>query len=137
TDGECDDSPPIVSGQGRLGRPESRWNIAAPHIDPDTAPFWEAAQRGQLAVQRCRDCDRTSHPPVCGCPWCGGGSLTWEELPQQVNGIVHSFVVIHRAFTESLAQDVPYSVGLVEIGGYRGLRVTALIAAESGAPWIK
>ena len=39
-----------------------------PRIGPDTAPFWEAARRGALAVPWCRDCARPHLPPGPVCP---------------------------------------------------------------------
>ena len=33
-----------------------------------TAPYWEAAREGRLAIQECRSCGQLSHPPLPGLP---------------------------------------------------------------------
>lgn len=103
-------------------------SINAPHVDADSAPFWEAADRRRLALQGCRACGRPVHPPGPGCPRCGSADLEWAELPEPVTGTVYSYVVVHRAFSPSFAEAVPYVVGLVDLDARPGARLTATVA---------
>lgn len=41
-----------------------------PVVTPDSAFFWEGAQRGELLVQQCSACLRLWHPPRPMCPAC-------------------------------------------------------------------
>jgi uncharacterized OB-fold protein len=41
-----------------------------PVYTADAAFFWEAADRGELACERCSDCARLRHPPRPMCPYC-------------------------------------------------------------------
>ncbi len=84
-----------------------------PVPDPITRPFWEAAARGVLAMQRCSACKRLVFYPRNLCPRCKSDSLEWEELPG--TGVVYSFSVIWRPAHPGMANEVPYIVALVEI----------------------
>lgn len=41
----------------------------------DGAFFWAAAERGELAIQQCRSCERLWHPPRPVCPSCHGQTM--------------------------------------------------------------
>ena len=85
----------------------------APVADPLSAPFWEAARRGRLVIQRCRDCGELRWPPLAGCPECRGRDATWDEV--RPSGTIWSFVVYHRAFAAELTDEIPYTVVMVEL----------------------
>ena len=85
----------------------------APVGDPLSAPFWAAARRGRLVIQRCRDCGELRWPPLAGCPECRSRDTTWDEVSP--NGTVWSFVVYHRAFAAELKQQIPYTVVVVQL----------------------
>lgn len=87
---------------------------------PLTAPYWEACRRGELAIQRCASCNRFVHFPEPRCPHCGGTRLSYE--PVSGDGVVHTFSVIHRAFTPWFAARTPYVIAWVELREQRGLR---------------
>jgi uncharacterized OB-fold protein len=104
-----------------------------PVDDPDHRCYWEAAGRGELALQQCATCGEFSHPPGPGCPHCGGAELAWVTLGSSVTGVVYSFIVVQRAFLESFADDVPYVVALADVDGAPGVRITAnVLGAEPG-----
>ena len=48
-----------------------------PRITADNRPFWEAARRHELALQRCDDCARFRYPPAPVCPECLSERATW------------------------------------------------------------
>jgi uncharacterized protein len=122
----------------------------APVTDPLTAPFWDAARRGRLVIQRCRDCGELRWPPLVGCPECRGRDTTWDEVAP--SGTIWSFVVYHRAFAAALKDEIPYTVVMVELDdgpyvigrfveGSRkptiGDRVTADFAEIDGVPSVR
>ena len=46
----------------------------------DSAPFWEAASRGELVGQRCAACGVFRHPPRPMCPHCQSVKSEWVRL---------------------------------------------------------
>ena len=85
-----------------------------------TAPYWEACRRGELAIQRCASCRRFVHFPEPRCPYCAGTRLGYATVSG--NAVVHTFSVIHRAFTAWFAARTPYVIAWVELAEQRGLR---------------
>jgi uncharacterized OB-fold protein len=88
-------------------------NALTPLTDPLTAPFWAAASRGRLVIQRCETCGALRWPPLAGCPECRGRDATWDEVDPQ--GTIWSFVVYHRAFAAELKDQIPYTVVMVQL----------------------
>lgn len=84
-----------------------------PSIEESEKPFWEAAKRHELVMQRCLNCGRFRHPPAELCPVCLSSRLEWSRLSGQ--GKVYSWIVYHRAFHPAFASDVPYAVALIEL----------------------
>jgi uncharacterized OB-fold protein len=80
-----------------------------PLADRLTAPFWEAAARHRLVVQRCSGCDTLRWPPSERCPVCHAGASVWTELSG--NGTLYSFIVDHRNMIPGFTG--AYAVGLV------------------------
>lgn len=97
-----------------------------PAVDADSAPFWEAARRGVLAIQRCRACARHQFYPRARCIVCGG-EVEWVDASGR--GTVYSYTVVHRAASEALAPLVPYVVALVEL--VEGVRLMTRLRAVS------
>ena len=85
-----------------------------------TAPYWEACRRGELAIQRCASCARFVHFPEPRCPYCAGTRLGYA--PVSGDAVVHTFSVIHRAFTAWFAARTPYVIAWVELAEQRGLK---------------
>ena len=86
-----------------------------------TRPYWEAAARGELAIQRCRSCQRWIHFPEPICPACGGSDLGFEPVSGQ--GVVETFSVIHRSFVPEFAERTPYAIAWIGLPEQPGLRV--------------
>ena len=42
-----------------------------PEPTPETRPFWDGCARGELLLQRCRDCGKPYFYPRPVCPACG------------------------------------------------------------------
>lgn len=92
-----------------------------PYPIPDdlTRPFWDAANRGQLVIQRCQSCRRFQHLPNVMCLSCGGADLAYE--PVSGRGTVHSFTIVHEARHKAFREIQPYAVAAVELEEQPGL----------------
>lgn len=96
---------------------------AVPEPDPDSAPYWEAAKKRRLSLERCNACAGFVHPPGPGCPNCGSDDLGWSDLGSDIHGTIHSMVTVYRAFTEGFQGDTPYVAALCEVDGAPGVRI--------------
>ena len=100
-----------------------------PRPTPDSAGFWEATTRGELALSWCPACDRFAHPPLERCPGCAG-EMTFK--PVSGKGEVHSFIVVHRAVMPGYQPG--HVIALVELAEQEGLRLAAqLVDVDSAA----
>jgi uncharacterized protein len=81
--------------------------------DPLTAPFWQATREGKLLVQKCGQCGYLRWPPGPGCPQCLTPGSEWTPL--SAAGVLYSYAEYHRALAPAFKDDVPYSVGLIEL----------------------
>ena len=84
-----------------------------PSMDERKKPFWQAAKKHELVMQRCLNCGRFRNPPAEICPACLSSGVEWSRVSGQ--GTVYSWTVYHRAFHPAFAQDVPYAVALIEL----------------------
>jgi uncharacterized OB-fold protein len=84
-----------------------------PEVTPQMAPFWEAARRHQLVVQRCRGCGTLRFPARDICSRCLSRDAEWA--PVSGRGTVFSFAVMHQVYHPGFAADVPYAVVVVEL----------------------
>jgi uncharacterized OB-fold protein len=82
-------------------------------VNPVSAPYWEAAARGELVAQRCRACARYVLYPRSSCPHCGSLELTWT--PVSGRATVHTFTIARRPTHPDLADRVPYAIAIVEL----------------------
>jgi uncharacterized OB-fold protein len=88
-----------------------------------TRPYWEAAARGELVIQRCARCRRWIHFPELRCPACGSKELGYERVSG--SGTVESFTVVHRSFAPGFETDGPYAVAWIALPEQAGLRTMA------------
>jgi uncharacterized OB-fold protein len=88
---------------------------------PLTAPFWEAARRKELALQRCTTCERMHHPPVQLCPDCRGTTFDWRVVTG--TGTVYEYSVLRAPQVGGFEAMVPYACIAVEIDEQPGLIV--------------
>ena len=84
-----------------------------PERNLDNEAYWEGLAQGELRLQRCIDCDRPRFPPMTSCPYCGQIGSAMDVSPG--HGSLYSFVVVHHAFSSAFTDDVPYTVGTVEL----------------------
>jgi len=79
---------------------------------PETRPFWDAARRHELCVQRCTACGRHLFYPRVACPHCFGGELEWRRVSGR--GRLHTFTVVHRG-QRGFPLAAPYVIAIVEL----------------------
>ena len=84
-----------------------------PQVSAEMAPFFEAARRQQLVVQRCRGCGTLRFPARDRCSACLAREAEW--LPVSGRGTVFSFAVMHQVYHPGFAAEVPYAVVLVAL----------------------
>lgn len=98
--------------------------------DEVTAPYWQAAAEGHLALPRCKDCATTFFYPRRACPSCWSEDIEWIDAAG--TGRVWSFTWVHVAFyDDAWKDDVPYCVAIVELD--EGVRlVSSLTGVEPG-----
>ncbi len=84
-----------------------------PVADDRNQPFWEAARRGELRLQRCVGCNTFRLPASRYCPGCGGEGSEWARVSG--GGAVESFCFFHKAYFPGFEGEVPYNVAVVRL----------------------
>jgi uncharacterized protein len=84
-----------------------------PVASVESKPYWEALRQHRLVMQRCDSCGRFWFPPSVHCPHCTSAESTWTPLSGR--GKVFSYVVYHRVYHPGFANEVPYTVALIEL----------------------
>ncbi len=97
--------------------------------NPLTRPFWQGLGKRELRVQQCGNCGLQRWPSALLCPTCLFGEAAWTALPGR--GTLWSFVTYHRAFHPAFADQIPYSVGLVDVAV--GIRLPGMLHADRAA----
>jgi hypothetical protein len=78
-----------------------------------TQPFWDAAKRGELALQRCQQCGHFQHPPYATCVSCISTDLAFESVRGQ--GAIYSYTIMYHSGDKRFAAAVPYASIIVEL----------------------
>jgi hypothetical protein len=84
-----------------------------PHVDGVSRPYWDAARRHQLMLQRCRKCGAYRYPAGEACSSCLSDDLEWVKATGR--GEVYTFTVFHQVYHPAFAGDVPYVVAAIEL----------------------
>jgi uncharacterized OB-fold protein len=92
-----------------------------PAITPDMRPFFEAAKRHELVVQRCTQCGTHRFPAREICSNCLSREVQW--VPVSGAGEVFSYNVMHQVYHPGFADAVPYAVVVVKLA--EGVKMTA------------
>lgn len=85
---------------------------AAPRPTPETAHYWEAANRGELLIQCCDACRRAFFYPRSACPHCGSTAVTWVKASGRAT--LHTYLINHRP-APGFEADAPYAIAVVEL----------------------
>lgn len=84
-----------------------------PERTDELEPFFAAAERGSLAIQRCPRCGTLRFPPRPICSGCLGRDAEWVTVSGR--GTIYSYNVMHQVYHPGFAPEVPYAVVLVEL----------------------
>jgi len=84
-----------------------------PEITPEMAPFFEAAKRRELVVQRCTACGALRFPARAACNRCMAREVEW--VPVAGMGRVFSTAVMHQANHPAYEATLPYTVAQIEL----------------------
>ncbi len=83
----------------------------APYGDAITVPFWEAAARHELVIQRCRACHQHQFYPRRFCLACDSDDIEWTKSAG--TGTVYSATTVRMKVAPDLVP--PYVVAIVEL----------------------
>lgn len=81
----------------------------------DNAPYWDAADRHELVLQKCTSCNTYAHAGPGGCAHCGSQELVWENQGTDISGTIYTYVVSYRPFLPGFENDVPLVIAVVEL----------------------
>ena len=84
-----------------------------PDITPEMRPFYEAAKRRELVVQRCGGCGALRFPAREICSACLSSKSEWARVSGR--GEVFSFNVMHQVYHPGFVETVPYAVVVVKL----------------------
>jgi len=84
-----------------------------PRIDEESKGYWEACGRGELYLQRCRDCATLRHYPRALCPSCLSEQVEWIRCSGR--GEVYTFTVTHQNQAPGFRDQLPYVLAYVEL----------------------
>ena len=96
---------------GAAAQPKDRFvtrGLPLPAPDVDTAPFYEAARRGELRLQRCTDCERFRHYPRPTCPHCLSRRFEWVRASGR--GSVYTWTIVRGPTLPAFEEKLPYNV---------------------------
>lgn len=92
-----------------------------------TEEYWALIEDRRLCFCRCRSCGHAWLPPAAECPCCLRADAKFE--PASGEATLLSWVTFHRAYHDSVADRVPYVVGLVQLA--EGPRLVANVPLEA------
>lgn len=84
-----------------------------PEITPATEPFWAAAKRRELVMQRCRVCRVYRFPPEVACAACGSREAEWARVSGRA--ILYTWTVAYPPLLPYFAERAPWPIAVVEL----------------------
>lgn len=100
--------------------------------DPDTAPFWEAAKKKTLVIQRCDSCGTLRFTPRPRCGHCREAATSW--VPVSGRGTIWSYAVVHGPVLPAYEPFVPFPVAVITLEEGDHLRMVGNIVADEASP---
>lgn len=77
-------------------------------------PYWDAANKKQLVVQRCTACNTLHYPPKQRCDKCSSAApLQWKEVKGR--GHILEFFVIRDSRIRRLQPDQPLNLAVITL----------------------
>ena len=92
---------------------KKRYAKPLPHIDEEMRPWWEAAQRHELYIQKCRDCGDLRFHPRALCTNCMSSRAEWIKCSGR--GKIYTFTVTYQNGSSGFRDSLPYVLAWVEL----------------------
>jgi uncharacterized OB-fold protein len=92
---------------------KKRYAKPLPHIDEEMRPWWEAAQRHELYIQKCRDCGDLRFHPRALCTNCMSARTEWLRCSGR--GKIYTFTVTYQNGSSGFRDSLPYVLAWVEL----------------------
>ena len=89
----------------------------------DNQPYWDAADRHELVLQKCETCKSYNHPPGPACAKCGSTELSWESQGADITGTIYSYVVSYRPFLPGFQDDLPTIIAIVQLDKLQEVKI--------------
>jgi uncharacterized OB-fold protein len=99
-----------------------------PTLDERSRPFFEAAERGVLALQRCEACGGFLHPVRGRCTFCGDTRIAWVDASGR--GRIWSHGLLRRSYLPEHEGKLPLALVLVELDEH--VRFASRLATGEG-----
>lgn len=90
----------------------------------DSAPLWQAFERGELRLPTCAECGQPHLPAGPVCPYCLSSELEWRQASGVA--VISTWVVERKKWFKAF--DPPYIVAEVQL--QEGPRMPARVAIE-------
>jgi len=84
-----------------------------PEVTAALKPFFAAAAKHELVVQRCTRCGERRFPPREICSRCLARESEWVSASGR--GTIFSYNLMHQVYHPGFASEVPYAVVLVDL----------------------
>jgi uncharacterized OB-fold protein/acyl dehydratase len=83
-----------------------------PPMGHDNGWWWDTVrEKGEIPIQRCKECQVLRHPPRPMCGECG--SMEWDHIASTGKGTVHTYTVIH--YPEFPGYEFPIIAALIDL----------------------
>jgi uncharacterized OB-fold protein len=92
---------------------KKRYAKPLPHIDEEMRPWWEATQRHELYIQKCRDCGDLRFHPRALCTNCMSSRTEWIRCSGR--GKIYTFTVTYQNGSSGFRDSLPYVLAWVEL----------------------
>ena len=92
---------------------EKKYKKPLPRVDEESKGFWEACQRHQLYVQKCRACDALRYYPRALCTNCMSSDTQWLKCSGR--GKVYTFTTTYQNQAPGFRESIPYIMAYVEL----------------------
>lgn len=84
-----------------------------PGVTDDTKPYWDAASRGQLVIQKCGCCGAYQFYPRPFCIKCLSEDIEW--VITKGTGTLYTYTINHKPAEPAFTDKVPYAVAIVQL----------------------
>ena len=84
-----------------------------PYLYPEEMRYWNGLKEHKLVLQRCNSCGKAWFPIGPTCMHCFSFDHDWDVMSGK--GVIHNYVVYHKAFAPWLEKHLPYAVAQVEL----------------------